>query len=45
MPLKDLQKMLNGALLKGLYTVCEFIAYCNANNLNTNAQRLEHFTK
>ena len=45
MPLKDLQRMLNGALLKGLYTVYEFIAYCNTNNLNTNAQRLEHFTK
>lgn len=43
MPLKDLQRMLNGALLKGLYTAGEFIEYCNKHNLKTNADKLKHF--
>ena len=43
MPLKDLQRMLNGALLKGLYTAGEFIEYCNRHNLKTNADKLKHF--
>lgn len=45
MPLKDLQRMLNGALLKGLYTAKQFMEYCSKHQLNTNAQKLEHFTK
>lgn len=45
MPLKDLQRMLRGALLKGLYTAGEFMEYCKAHNLNTNAEKLKHFTE
>lgn len=45
---QDLQKMafaiLYGAMSKGVKTVAEYMEICKANNLNTNAQRLQYFT-
>lgn len=45
MPILDALKLIEGAKKAGLRTVYEFIKYCDAHNLHTNAERLAHFTK
>lgn len=43
--LKDLQSIIHGAMKRGIKTVCEFMAVCKANNLNTNADKLHYFAQ
>lgn len=42
---QDLTTVLKGALKKGLETMADLLAYCKTNNLNNNAQMIQHFSK
>jgi len=45
MSIKDLQSILDGATAKAFKTLYELAKYCEAKGLNTNADKLAHFSK